>query len=350
MSILFKISIDVAAAIRAGYDVFGEQVVEVELAALSSEQRETLATHAQCVWDGQVAIFTTLQGMSGSGDDQSAIVYPVLAEATQDAVRKVLDAQRVVDQQVAEKARKAREAWAVAQRMWLATPDDRLILCERQGSIYVSCHVRGPERPFGLASDDATCLPEVVSRLDALKAEANRRQVQMLTELQAREREKGEDEKRKRDAQCKHIDHIVAQYCNDEQQARHAAGLLWESEAISAYREAIFSPLRKFALYTTITYAEVAAADPRDDGDESEEERSITWGNEVVTGASAQEFARLKEIERIAKECIPFAVTCRLCGHTAGWEGEEESAVSARGILVTVDDGTLRLSREYACP
>lgn len=344
MTLQVTVFVDRATAILAGHSAFGNQVVAVDPAALTVEEREELARAAKESSRDSDPIKLT----AGSGPwfySSTPLPYPALATADESAVRTVLAARR--EARDAAEAKRAAEAAAKAakveaeQEAWLALPDSAVLVrpvgaFERNRAAY---WVKAP------AVNLSERVPAVQERIARLTAEAER---QIAAETAA-EREEGKA-KRRAEAEAKaaraaQIDGYVRDYCNPEQQRRAKAGLLGEAEILDAARAAIFAPLDSFPRFEKITRADIyAMSGPMEDY----EEPAVEYVTAEVTEATAEEFAVFEAIAKVAAEAIPFECKCQLVEHSGGLKALEQWAVTRVGVLVTVTDRALKFSREYA--
>lgn len=351
MTLQVTVFVDRATAILAGHSAFGNQVVAVDPAALTVEEREELARAAD--ESGRDSETIKLTATSGPWFYNSpSLPYPALATADESAVRTVLAARRkardaIEAKRAAEAAAKAAEAAAKAakdaaeQEAWLALPDSAVLVrpvgvFERTRAAY---WVKAP------AVNEGARVPAVQERIARLTAEAER---QIATE-RAAEREQDEA-KRRAEAEAKaaraaQIDGYVRDYCNPEQQRRAKAGLLGEAEILDAARAAIFAPLDSFPRFEKITRADIyAMSGPMEDY----EEPAVEYATAEVTEATAEEFAVFEAIAKVAAEAIPYECKCQLVEHSGGLKAVDTWAVERVGVLVTVTDRALKFSREYA--
>lgn len=141
----------------------------------------------------------------------------------------------------------------------------------------------------------------------------------------------------------------VATHGTPNQQARHAAGLLPESEVVDAIRGEVFAPLADEPRYEKITASEVRAT--CDDYSDDYPGDTVTFCVDPATDATAQEWdamARVRDLTAV----IGGSVTVRLDEHLGQWDCGDDShplhEITRRSLLVTVIVGELTLTRRYA--
>jgi hypothetical protein len=142
------------------------------------------------------------------------------------------------------------------------------------------------------------------------------------------------------------IDAYVAAHCTDEQKQRHAAGALPEDEILSARRAAIFAPLdAQFTRHKKILDRDIrqAAQDRGDSGDGDIRYDTL----DLIEEIDANEATVMDRICALADQTMADRYETEVRRH---WGYVDEEPVFFRpAILVTVQDGDRKFSREYAC-
>jgi hypothetical protein len=95
--------------------------------------------------------------------------------------------------------------------------------------------------------------------------------------------------------------------------------------------------------FKKITASEVRKAEGADNDDE------VVFETQGVDSVTPEQFAMYEAIEKVARERLPYPVAVEFRLHRGGCRGDHPYSVERLGILVTVTDREMTLSREYAC-
>jgi hypothetical protein len=352
------ITVDRAEAILAGNADFGVQVVRVDLDALNTEERRTLATCGAHENDSSIFRCTGLPTLN--------ISYPKIAVADEAAVKQVLAAigtsiQLMEDEQD-KRIRQRRKQLSDRVREWLRKSDDDLVIASyghKPGPTDVAkIWPLPPDFVSGAELDDPDLRPQVVARLQRLKAACDEHNAEVEKTVaanlarhdEAKKAAKAAAEAAERRA-AEALTECIMRHGTPSQQERHRRGVLPREEALGLYRDRLFADLDSFPRYERLTIKDVAAAVNDDDGDDEypgykPEGDFNAWTAEEL---SEDEFATMQQIERVVTERLPTGTTVEARLHAGGYKGADDWAVYRKSVLVTVN-GPVKVSREYACP
>ena len=339
------IDVDRGAAIRAGRGQYGRVLVELDPAPLTDEQRAEVADHLHTVAYRSGAEYrggdlTEASRLVGAKQERRSITVP---DASIESIAAAIDAHRrhrlELDAEAQAETERRRRADEDAIAAWLAVPDEELL--REPCHSYDSWTVRAPDIHGRLADH-----PEAAQRMDRLRDIAEERRHSAAAAARARtarETARREARQARREAQ---IAAWVAEHGDENQQARHAEGLLPEDEAVAGIRRQTFACLDNVTRYERITAAEVRAACDDDDAAAYDTPQFAT----VEAGSlDAEEYETLRAIrERLRAAGVD--AECQPREHR-GWLDDDEPdghVVRRRSVLVTATVGELTLSREYA--
>lgn len=327
-----KLVIDRVSAIKAGKTTYGEvtlTLTDADLASLTGKQRESLASlHLQ----GDALKFPQWHL------DSVTIQYPPLTDASLDSLVIWLEAME------AERARIERKrAEQVEKNLveWLATPDEDLISVQ-----YDTAEVKKPywSDRYGKDYESDPRYQERMPRLQGLR-DAKRAEMEVARAEAKRQRDLAAQE---RDAKEKLRADQLAAWVRDqmpESLERFAAGLMKEDEILDSAREAMFSELSGYPRYERMDDDVVrsALAHQVDEDPDYLKVDYLTRDPEFLT---QDEFDRAKELgtkvpgaEWKVKEHV---------GYFARHGRADDPELVRRSVLVTVQWGAIKLSREYA--
>lgn len=370
MSLCVIIMVDRASAILAGKSTYGRVETMVDPAQLAPEQRAALAAFPLHICYAAALDLTRLHtdksGRTMAYEPLTLTVsppdltYPTLAEATPEAVLEVLAAQAeairqegayqaalkaAVEQRETERRAEAVRVWEERQRAWMAVPDAGLLGPAERGDTTLCT----PVPPFGLKDDGY--LSEVQARVEALTVEFRAR----CEARQARREAKRAAEKEAEARRAAQIAALPGPVCSAEQQRRHAAGRLPESEILDAFRALLFKPLDPFPRFARITRDEVyAASEPDALGFLGDEPPKVDYdASTFKEPCTAEEFATYEAIQEAARTMAvgdDGEATVTLREHCGGLREATDYAVFRKAVHVEARVGEVVLSREYACP
>lgn len=341
------IHIDPANAVRVGSGLHGRQLVDVDLSALSQEERDELA---RC----------TLDTKNGASYDRNNPQYLFVAEyvgdiqraagyspsvPTQDEVIAILRA-RITTRTAytAEQGAKAAEARRLTEeraREWLAAPLDEWVQFNHHTVRY---GWRYPGSVYDLDTDHLRRYPGIVERIAEAEALAKtkteeREALFAAQERAARERKAAEkaEEERKAAAQEAQLNAWVVEHGTPNQKGRHALGLLPRDEVLDAIRAEAYAALHDLPRYEELVPDDIPCLCECDTCD-------LDFEVEDATEITAEEYETLHK----AQAALPDAeITVRYhkgVRETCGAETDRKS------IRVAMTVGEFSFSREYACP
>ena len=339
-TVAVKVTIDRATAIIARHTAWGEITTTLDLDLLDEAQRAELARSS----DER----GVLDLSSGSFTYEQRHGYPSLAEATPEAALIVLTSRIASHESERRKeAMKAQKDLAEAEQAiveWLAKSDDELLQSDYQRWFVSSIRLYNYQKP-----EKASNYAAYQARRNMLEEIAERKTAVLKAENARYEAERKAAKAKQEAYKAALMQRMVDEYCSDEQQRRRAEGLLPEEEMLRSFRERVFAPLNGFPRYEKISKADIVAATAY--GEYQAEDDSVEYRADNASEASADVFAALEAIRKVAKQRLGGEVTCQLKEHLGGWKHADEWQVRKNSILVTVDlEGLLKLSREYAAP
>ena len=162
---------------------------------------------------------------------------------------------------------------------------------------------------------------------------------------------------------------LVERFGTEEMGRRLRAGMLPEDELLDLVRERVFAPLAAFPRYQRITKADVrqasvaraAAIREGDDEDLDDGEDyvalpggEVEFDDDVASEATAEAFAALEDIRKVAEATIPQAlgedakIAVVLRWHGGRVKRDHTFLVERFSVLVTVESAGFTVSREYA--
>ena len=371
------------AAARAAKNTWGRQVVEVDVTKLTDEERDELA---RLQWEpGRDGV---LQLTTQANYERSDL--PEIAEATLDAVRVLLAARRPdrIEHEIAAKAAAVVAAAEEAQKQEARVQE---LLADEPGWLTVDSNpharrsVLGMTRVVNRARSDGDAIrhdPRIVAKLEAVQAEADRRNATLIAEyltrpidqslkhgdsywniaddawtwqnapeLQARYTEvcaeqerrnapiRATEEQRERE-KAEYIPRWVAEHGTANQQARQAAGVLPLGEVTDAIEASLFAVLDDEPRYDKLQSADAEHTDECDQHD-----CGLHYSVDPAATMPAAVWDRLQELKaKLGRDDATFTVRI----HQA--ETDCEMITERYGIRIQIDEGGYEFARQYACP
>lgn len=335
------IRIDEDAAIRAGRNVFGEQIIELNPAELTPDQRESLC---QC---GSTEGIKNLAKIA-SGGLWSGINS---IEASPEAALKILD--KITAERNEKKAREAAEKKKIAAKE------------EKERKEFLSRGVEGnirrteSTRPTSVDAIlkyvwahewylPVTHFPDSPATL-ALKTQIQeeilRRNAEETKKAKAEALEKHEKELAEKERKAAFIARIVTEHCSDSQKKRFSEGLLPKKELEQVMEDIAFSCLADFPRYRPIDKGDLAR-DLDIEYAEEEEIELVEFSVNPATEVDEEEYAALEKIREALKAVYPDA-TATVFTHRATLH--DEVVCEAASIRCRVKLGEFFIfERDYA--
>ena len=308
-----KVYVFQEAAVRAGENRYGDMEVDVDVSKLTEDQRQMLIQKAV--------------------QDSYSKLLLVGGAATEEEVVRTLDI--FLAKEAAEKAE-----YEAERKEWL---DHYLAMSQDE--------FNRADLLWSGSRGEALGAPELAGRRQirdaARKAEAEAKRkanAEAEAEAEAKRKAKAEAEaeaeaerKVKAQVRAQQISDWVAQYGSQNQQQRHAAGLLPEDEVSKAIESRIYAALEGYALYETLKASDVCECEDN----VFDRYCKVSFDVYPAHAATAEEWEMMKEI----RNAIPQAQIV-LREHVG--EGSDcDGKVVRRGIQVKVALGTFEFVREY---
>ena len=323
------------SAIRAGLKTFGKQIVAVDPATLSKEQREEFLTcFKESYYDHEYKIRNPHLIQLGNGCCTcTEIIGTNLITIDDETVRYLMDLRIFAREQYAEKLliKAKKEAEETEQRIieLIATPVEKIIANIGYGNDPFEIRIR---YFHGLPADDPRVMKkraEIMEIVDAKNKEHHAKRAEKEAEkVKAAER---------RQAQ---LDDWVNNYGTDNQKARHALNLLPENEILDALRNKAFECLDSCERFEHLADDDVCICE-YDDGQSHVEYESMQSEE-----ATDYQFDKMSEIMALipkttdvyTAQMIDYIGECSMCGNK----------VVRKSVRIEVVVGELTFSREYA--
>lgn len=320
-----KIYIDRAAAIRAGRSEYADKIVKLDPSLLDEASREILLT----VETEYGKDHFDLSAFSVKDDSIESVI---------DALFRYKAGVEMKEREAKERRRKNQEDYDKRAAAWLTLTDEELITqkADRYGNLYSP----DPEYMVPPLVKD----PRIEKRAEAIRNEIKRRKTEQDAERERRKAKEAREKQAAVERKRQQLADFIGMHGDDSQRKRLAANMLSEDEILASYRDHAFRKLDHLTRYEKITDAEMRA-----EAADYEKSADIEFIVNDADSATAEEFEVLEAIRsRITKNYPNAVVTLRRHEGTASFTNEIIATIDRASVLVTITDGELTLSREYA--
>lgn len=334
------------AALLAGSNITGKQMIEFDPAELTQSQREELAKSEMKdgIWQADAC-----------RDGRNYLRYygKTISVADIDALRSVLD------ERIAEREKKAGEEKAKAEKLaaeidaacqaFIAAPVEKRLYVSRSSPIKIfGITTSSFDFPYGCDREaeiakrpgGQAALDEAKTGATRLNAEAERDHAEIVARNKATAEAKAKAEAEAADRKAAQIAAWVEAHGTENQKARHKDGLLPDNEIIDAIRSEAYTGLKGFPRYDKMKASDVCEG--YDDYDGDTHYHDVDFDVETADTLTADQYDRLQEIKKAA----PKDATVEARIHTGKCD-ECETEEARIGFMVRVKVGELDFSREY---